>query len=391
MSNLKKIIIFISFTVIPYILLNFNDTEIFQVAMNWIFKGLFIEPTGFWLQNRLLIITVIVLLLIFYYKSIFSSYKTIIDCYKNIDLTPQKPTLPIQQSNYMLLHDKSSSFAVWLIEMCQSGSLNLHFDKKKLCWSISKNPDKSNISTYNQQLLGALFITEQKIELDASLDNEITELKLVSNRLYKNLEQNNAALLKKKKSSLPGWIFLILLFMEIPFLSSINSTPGLTIISIALAISTGFLVYGFNYLLTLFNGHYLKSAIFLIIPAFIVSIMHFSMSSINNGGFYFLICFYPNIVSAIALMVYLAPKLPKDMYLLQQIIGYKKYLKEEVVVTEQELNWRLALAVQVDDFELDWTYKDRKPAWLISNETNLRQLIYTLHLSFPESIKKCIQ
>lgn len=346
----------------------------------------------YWLQNRFLLLGGSIILLIFYFLPVLRNYKTLINLYKKSSPSSLKPSISVKIANYIFLQNKSSCFTLWLIQCCQSGLMTLHYEKGGAPWSISRNPDALKVSEQDRALLNQLFERNQTISLEPSFSDPIPECQDVSNQLYKAIKTKNSSFMQRKMSSFPVWFLLVGLFAELFYLSPLYSTPGLFVIAFALAGTTAFLIYAIIYLLQgFFNGQYILSLIMLIVPIFIMGIAHWGLTGINNGGFYFSTCFYPDVVVSIALIVYLAPDLPKEPFLLQQIVAYQKYLQSESTVIEQELSWRIGLEVGLGTFSHQWTYKDQKiPNWIKTNETDIQYLIEALHSFFPANVNTAI-
>lgn len=345
----------------------------------------------YWLQNRILILGGAIILLIFYFYSALRNYKTLINLYKKTDTSSVKPPISVQIANYIFLQNKSSCFTLWLIQCCQSGLITLHYDKGGAPWSISQNSGAFKTSEQDKALLSQLFIRNNTISLDSSFSEPVSEVLEASNHLYDAVKEKNRSFMQRKMSSFLAWIILGGLFIELFFLSSLYSTPGLIVICFALTISTGFFIYSLIYLLQgLFNGKHILSLIMLMVPFLIMIGLHWGLTGINNGGFYFPTCFYPDVMISIALIIYLAPRVPKEPFLLQQIVAYQKYLQSESSVIEQELSWRIGLEVSPSVFGDHWIYKDQIPDWIKSNESDKQYLMEALHTSFPANINTSI-
>jgi len=346
----------------------------------------------YWLQNRFLLLGGIIILLIFYFLPVLRNYKALISLYKKSSPSSVKPPISVQTANYIFIQNKSSCFTLWLIQCCRSGLTTLHYEKGGAPWSIKRNSDAGKVSEQDRILLNQLFERNQTISLEPSFSKPIPECQDVSNQLYKAIKTKNSGFMRRKMSSFPAWVLLAGLFTELFYLSPVYSLPGLFVIAIALAGTTAFLIYAIIYLLQgFFNGQYILSLIMLMVPILIMGITHWGMTGISNGGFYFSTCFYPDVVVSIALIVYLAPDLPKEPFLLQQIVAYQKHLQSEATVIEQELSWRIGLEVDLGTFSHQWTYKDRKlPDWIKTNETDVQFLIEALHSSFPANVNTAI-
>ena len=345
----------------------------------------------YWLQNRVLILGGIIILLIFYFYSALRNYKTLINLYKKTDISSVKPPISVQAANYVFLQNKSSCFTLWLIRCCQSGFITLHYEKGGAPWSISQNSGAVKASEQDKALLSQLFIRNNTLSLDSSFSDPVSEVLEASDHLYEAVKAKNRSFMQRNMGSFPAWIVLGGLFIESFFLSSLYSTPGLIVICIALTISTGVFIYSLTYLFQgFFNGQHIMSLIMLIVPFMIMVGVHWGLTGINNGGFYFATCFYPDVVMSIALIVYLAPRVPKEPFLLEQIVAYQKYLQSESSVIEQELSWRIGLEVFSSVFSSRWIYKGQIPDWIKSNESDKQYLIEALHTSFPASVNTSI-
>jgi len=121
-------------------------------------------------------------------------------------------------------------------------------------------------------------------------------------------------------------------------------------------------------------------------------IVHWGFLSASFTGPYFILYFYPEVVAAVGVLVFTIPSMPKDMNLLMQILGYRKYLgQKSYQIKMNDLAWTLGLNLFSDIFDNDPLYQDNQlPEWLITNERDVKKMIKRLHLEFPASIKKAI-
>ena len=127
LSKMKKIykqlysIIFLSINILVSVLGN----NAFAVELKYW------EQTGFWHENRMLILGALIILLILFYKSVWISYGKILKLYRGRYFPETKPPLTAPQAGYISSPHGISSFMAWLIQACQSGVLKIYYKKNR--------------------------------------------------------------------------------------------------------------------------------------------------------------------------------------------------------------------------------------------------------------------
>jgi hypothetical protein len=219
---MKKNIQTIAFFIIIYLVLAYHDTDVFQGAMKFLFASDKSKvPDDFWLENRMWILGCAITLLVFYFQSAWLNYKVLINSYQNTAIMSVKPPLSAQQANYIYLQNKVSSVSLWLIELCQAGAITLHYEKGVAPWSVSKNEKTSKISEFDRKLLTDLFGSNHHIRIKAIISEPVPEFQNLATQLYEQIKNNNQNFMLKKTGSFLAWLFLSILFIEIPFLNAL--------------------------------------------------------------------------------------------------------------------------------------------------------------------------
>lgn len=396
---MKKIVWFVFIALSIYGLTVFDDTDEFQQGIKFLVR--LIQSTHsftlpfFWVENRMLIWGIIISFLLLYYRSVWTSFQLLNSIYKNSATIAQKPTLSVQQANYLYLQDKVSSVAVWLIQLCEQGVLTLHHGKGTNPWSISKNTIRKVSSDFDQQLLNNLFQSKNKLPIKDSCSDPDPEFRKLSDCLFQKVALENSHLVKKKTSSFLLWLVLAAMLIEIPFVSAIYSnTPGLVFITLFLVVSTAFVIYFFISLFQEFyNGHFLMVCLIMFIPILIVGISHWGVLGIGgDSGYYFYISFYPEIVVAIAIFVRFSPLLPKDNHLLSHIIAYKNHLQQsQTAISESNISWAIGLQVHSGFYSEKLGYHENQlPIWIESKEEDVQKVMISLHSTFISSINSAV-
>lgn len=378
--------------IVAYLLISYADTEEFQSLMDALFIGAtpFI-PEQYWLEERLLVIRAIVLLLIAYYFTTWVSYKNLIKIYNSKSPLPTKPTLTVQQANYIYLQDKLTTLKVWILDCCQNNFLNLHYKKSINPWTLKRNPAKIPPYEFEQKLIDTLFADESEKNIRDNYSDPDQQFEQLANTLFRHTQTNNSHLMRTKSSSFFAWLILIILFIEIPFLNNFfPDVPAMIMLSLVMTASTALFIYGISYnLQSYFNNSrliaYFITALFLFIA---VIIHYFILKDLFNMS-YFTVQFYLDIVVSIAILVAKCPLLPKDSYFLEQIIGYQNYLQnKQDGIDENELIWALALDADINLFK---NYNNNKyPGWLVSYDDRVKVVIPELQESLSTSLKNAI-
>jgi len=350
------------------------------------------EQSGFWYEHRLLFIGVLVVLLILSYKSVWDSYKKWFRLHRETPFSSNKPPLTTLQASYLYSQQEPLCFTAWLVQACRSGALTLHCHKGPYPWSISKNMLRTSASSLDQQLLDILFRDGNELGIHPVSSKPNPKFENAFRNIIGHIKEDTADLIQPKPISIPAWILLLALLMEMPFLNGLGALVytipafGLVafsaVILFALCKSLPVLLGGKNVLL------WAAITIFLSIGV----IVHWGFLGASFTGPYFILYFYPEVVAAIGVLVVTAPSLPKDMNLLMQILGYRKYLAQKSYPTkEHELEWTLGLNLHADIFDNDPDYQDDQlPQWLIADESEPKKVIQRLHLELPGSIKSAI-
>lgn len=379
---------------IAYFIFIYNDTDEFQSIMKFIFGSASYSPTENWVEDRELFLSGIIILLLFYYQSVWRSYGKLIEVYRNSPLTSTKPSLSAQQASYLYLQNNSLNLSTWLVELCLSGVLTLHYKKGVDPWSISRNSWKLPASESDKKLLDIMFKNEEiKAIKDFSYDPD-PQFEQVSKTLYKKIKKDNQHLLQKKNSSFIAWLLVILFICELPFINTLYpDSPGLVAIGIMLSLSTGFAVYAICYQLPSFYNNKKASAYLLISIAIIITgVFHWGGLDIYDSVPWFPTYIFVEIMVVIAVAVYAIPQLPDSIYLLSQVVGYQKYLQEtKNPLKEDDIPWIIGLdtisvfsSIQVD-------FKDNTlPEWLKSEEHDVKKLMQIFHETFTTSVNSAI-
>jgi hypothetical protein len=244
----------------------------------------------------------------------------------------------------------------------------------------------------DQQLLDILFRDGDKVEIHPVFSKPNPKLEKAFKKLIKNIKKDTADLIQHKPTSIPAWILLCVLLLEMPFLNGLDALvytiPAFGMVAFsafplfALCKSLPLLLGGKNVLL------WAACAIFLSIGV----ISHWGFLSASFTGPYFILYFYPEVIAAVGVAVFTIPSMPRDINLLIKIIGYRKYLgQKSYQIKTLDLVWTLGLNLHSDIFDNDPNYQDNQlPEWLITDESDVKKMIKRLHLEFPAGIKEAI-
>lgn len=355
------------------------------------------EQTGFWHENRMLILGGLIILLILFYKSSWVSYGKMLRLYRGRYFPETKPPLTPPQASYLLSQDGASSFLAWLIQACQSGALKLQYKKNRPTpWYISRNKTETPDASLDNELLDALFSDETRINIEGAFSADPNpKIKRAFKKFTKHIKTDTSGLIQKKPTSFPAWLLAGALIAEMPYLSGWGSDDSIfyAVTVSFLVIFTALLTYGFRKLLPLF----VPSAIYLTIAVIGIAILtavavtfHRVVLIKELAPPYLTLYFYPEVVTAIGVLALNAPVIPKDMNLLAQIYGYRTYLgKISYPIKEQDLAWTLGLETHTFGDMLQYQ-ESQLPKWLNTDERDTQKMVTALHHKLPSALRRAI-
>ena len=372
----------------------YNDTDEFQNVMKFIFGYSPYSPPAYWLENRLFIMGVLCILLILLYQSKWSAYKQLIRIYKNSPIMSTKPPLSAQQASYIYLKNDALCVSVWLIELCQSGVLNLHYQKNLNLWTVSRNIGMLPASDFDKKLLTDLFKDNDVKKIDDVLYDPDPQFEHLSKTLINEIKSNTNHIMQTKTTSFFGWMILIVFLIELSFFNSLTpNNPGLMAIATMMSLSTAALIYTFcSHLPSFFTGNQGMPFVHVVMLLIITIAIHWGGLEIHHSVPYLSTYFYPDMVAAIAVAAAGMPSLPKEPFLLSQIIGYLKHLEAmKPPFRESDLAWIIGLDAVFIFSYLKINFKDnRKPNWLKNNEEDVHKLIQILHGTLVTDVNHAI-
>lgn len=379
---------------ITYFIIMYNDTDEFQSVMKFIFGSSPYSPSPYWLENRLFILGGICLLLILLYQSVWTAYKQLIHIYRNSPVMSTKPPLTAQQASYIYLKNDALCVSLWLIELCQSGVLSLDYNKDLTLWSVSRNVGMRPASDSDQKLLNNLFKNDDIKEIQDVLYDPDPQFEQLSKTLISEIKSNTEHLMKTTTSSFFSWMILVAFLIELAFFNNFYpGNPGLLAIGTMISISTAAVVYAFcSHLPSFFTGN--QGMPFLIVGFLLIITIaiHWGGLDIYHSVPYLSTYFYPDMMAAIAAATAGIPSLPKEPFLLSQIIAYLKHLEAmKPPFRETDLPWIIGLDAVFIFSNLKVNFKNnRKPDWLKNNEEDTQELIQILHETLVTDVNHAI-
>ena len=340
---------------------------------------------------------VLIFLLLLFYRSVWASYGKILRLYQGRYFPETKPPLKAPQASYIYSQHGTSSFLAWLIQACQSGALQIHYKKNRSSpWYISRNKTETPNATLDQELLDILFAENAKINIEGAFSADPNpKIKQAFKKFIKHIKTDTSELLQSTPGSFPAWLLLAALIAEMPYLNGWVSGASIFYISTAsfLVIISGLLIYGLRKLLPFF----IPSAIYLTIAAMGIAIaitvavaFHRAILVNELAPPYLTLYLYPEVVTAIGVLVWTAPVIPKDMNLLAQIFGYQAQIGHgSYPIKEQDLAWTVGLETHLFGDMLQ--YQDNQlPEWLNTDESDIQKMITCLHQELPSVVKRAI-
>ncbi len=354
------------------------------------------EQTGFWYENRMAILCALIILLILFYKSVWVSYGKILTLYRGTYFSETKPPLTAPQASYIYSQHGTSSFLACLIQACQSGTLKLQYKKNRTTpWYIALNKTATPNASWDQELLDILFSDDTKINIEGAFSADPNPIiKRTCKKFIKHIRTDTSDLLHYKPTSLPAWVLLVALLSEMPYLNGLGSNDSMFYIFTApfLVIIIALLIFGLRKLLPLFvpNAMSLTIATMGIAIATAVAILFHRMLVQELAAPYFTLYLYPELVTAIGVLVFTAPVIPKDINLLAQSFGYQACIGQaSYPIKEQDLPWTVGLETHLFGDKLEYQ-ENQLPEWLDTDERDIQKMIICLHQEFPSTIKRAI-
>jgi len=101
---------------------------------------------------------------------------------------------------------------------------------------------------------------------------------------------------------------------------------------------------------------------------------------------------YPGLMVTLIVIVYNSPLLPKNNFLLVQIIGYKKYMgRDDYQINEKDLPWTIGLDVHTDIIDNSFHYGGNEiPEWMQGSEDDVGSLMKILHQTIYQHVSEAI-
>jgi len=349
----------------------------------------------FWQENRMVLLGGLVIALLAYCKPTWNSYKNLIQIYRESGVNSRKPAISPLVASYIYNQGKVTCMTAWLVDLCCRRALSLRYRKKLHPWSLRRKRG-SKVDDTNKELLNILFRNSDIVQLKASFSDPDPDVKETAEKLYKATVENNNQVFHNRQSGLPGWILLFGLISEIPFYiasqsSNLVATLPVTLFSTAICVAPVYVICAF--LPQFFNGPRITAFAMLTLSLLFALFGQFLIFSSASTASYWSAAFFPNIAAAIITMVYQAPLLPKDNFLLPQIIDYQKHLAEDgYQIQEEDIPWTLGLGVHADIIERSFRYGGRSmPEWLLrSSEDDVQVLMKMLHQTFATDVNRAI-
>ncbi len=383
-----------------FLIMKYQDTEPFQNVMRFFFNpDASLALPQFWQNYRTIFFGAAALILILYYKPVWLTYRNLVRIYRSSPGEQILPEMPVLQAGYIYQQNQTATLVTFLVDLCRRGVSTLHYTGGDQPWSISRNPgDQSGkTSPSDKQILDILFQSSEKISLKASFSDPNPDVKAAAEKLFKELKEKNRQLYHKKKSTLPGVIFLIVVLAEIPFYIAAQSSqmPAVFVLSLfsaALAAVPAYVIS--RYFPSYFNEPELPVLIKTVFAFLLFLISHLIMfSGRYNLVPWWSIALFPDLAAIIITAVYKVPLLPENHILLQQIIGYRRFInRPDYLLREEDLPWTLALGLYTGFFNKAFRYGEKTlPEWIHSEEEkDLPSLIKLLHQTLPVQVDQAV-
>ncbi len=380
--------------VVFFLIMKYQDTEPFQNVMRFFFNpDASLALPQFWQNYRTIFFGAAALILIIYYKPVWLTYRNLVQIYRSSPGEQNLPEMPVLQAGYLYQQNQTATLVTFLVDLCRRGVSTLHYTGGDQPWSISRNPGDSS----DKKILDILFQSSEKVSLKASFSDPNPDVKAAAEELFKELKDKNSPLFQKKKSTLPGVIFLLVVLAEIPFYIAAQSSqmPAVFVLSLfsaALAAVPAYVIS--NNFPSYFNEPELPVFIKTAFAFLLFLISHIIMfSGRYNLVPWWSIALFPDLAAIIITAVYKAPLLPENHILLQQIIGYRRFInRPDYLLREEDLPWTLALGLYTGFFKKTFSYGEKTlPEWIDSEEEkDLPSLIKLLHQTLPVQVDQAV-
>lgn len=396
--NFQKIGVVSLFIAFIYLIHKYQDTAAFQGAMRLIFNpGESLAPPAFWLEYRSVILAGLTIALVLYYLPVWRGFRETVRIYRDSMTTAEKPTASALEAGFLYQRNWAGCLAIWLLEMCRLGVLSLHYRKGARPWSVAKGRGWDEHQPDNE-IAGDLFKDEDSIPLRAVVSDPHPRIRAASLKILKKADSEYGSRLRPRRTIIPALVLFILLMAEIPFYVAGQSDeiPMLIVVVLFSALFSAFPTFAFCFAFPMFyNGPALVGWIAFggatVITLFGYSILFFDGYLDAHWGA--AVC--PALAIVIAVLVYNAPRPPKDASLLGRIVGYKKYLGSGGrLVQEDDLAWTIGLGVHTDIIDHSFHYQEGStPDWLLvdeSDRTGVQEVMRLLHQTFPRHVEEAV-
>jgi len=386
-----------------YFVMKYQDTDSFQNAMKFL-----IDPDAdmalplFWQNNRMLFFGIAILIVLYYYKPVWLTYRSLIGVYRKGSEQQKEPDVSVLQGSYFYQQDKTVSLMTFLIDLCRRGVLILSYAGRKQLWSISRvsGTMEGKMESSEIEIVDKLFQNRKKIKMKASLSDPDPDVRQAAEELFKKLKEDNRQFSREKKSLMPVVVFFLAVSAELPFYIASQSSqmPAVFFITLVSAVLAAIPAYVFyKDFPAYFNEPELPVFIKLFI-AFVVVLISLLYIFSNRHGIapYWSIALYPDLAAVIMVSVYTVPMLPKDHHLLQQIIGYRRFLYyHDYPIKEENLLWSLALGLHTGFIKNTFVYEEETvPEWIhledSEEEIGVQKLMKRLYQALPVQISQAV-
>ena len=394
-TALSKILTLLAFGVPLFLVMKYHDEPGFQAALKFL-----LEPDSsralppLWHEYRMVAMGGLLLALVAYYSPAWRAYRSLAQLHRETRPVYQEPPLSPLHASFVYRQDLTTCVVAWLAALCHNGALLLHHKAGARPWAVTRGASH-DLDPEDQDLLGVLFRTDERVELRAVVSEPHRDLREAADRMFRRVRAETGRYFGRRRGSLPAWLFALAVIAEIPFhvAGQPDAGPGVLPLTIMSAALLALPVYAVCHEFTgYFGGARVRACILIGAAILFASIGQSLLLSNAAFGSYVTTALIPGLAVSLVVAVWNAPLLPADPLLLPAIIGYRKHVNHEGYrIEEVDLPWTLGLGVHADVLAGSFHYAGHSaPAWLRTDEHDIEPVMKLLHQTLGTHVNQAL-
>lgn len=376
-----------------YLVLRYHDREGFQAALKLLFDpGPEWAPPPVWQAWRLPAGALLIALVAVRYGAVWSGYREAVRLHRSAWETSQAPAASPVLAAYVYRQDPVACFVAWLVLRCREGALALRHTDGARPWTLVRGAQPAR-SAPDRTVVDTLFRSSDSVEVRAILSDPQPDVRDAVAALHATVRGETRDVFRPR----PGvWLALVLVAATLaeipPHLASLpDVVPGaLALIGFCAALY-GLLAYvACDQLPLLVDGPSLVARLRVGGAAVFFLIGHVFAAGPLGADVYASSAVLPALAVTLLVVVWRAPRLPREGTLLSAIVGYRKHLGSAARDTAAEdLPWTLGLGVHADLFGGTFRYAGGSPPdWLLTAGGDPQEVLRLLHQTLAENVRE---